>query len=399
MERGLCPRVVFVALLLMVAVAASLWAAPGPGHALASSTVRFRPDDDTYLDYFHENSPHGGLSWLMLREDKLLRPVLEFDVSSINGTIIRSARLWLYVPVVDDPSSQKLPCQFAAYCVLKDWNEATATWNYPWDTEGCEGSRDRCGEYSEKKTVETEGAWVSLDVTTIAQQWVDGENHGLILLNPGPSQIGKAVFYSTRYASQSLHPYLDVDYAFPTNTPTATRTATNTGTHTPTQTATPTLTHTPTATATPTGTSTSTSTPTATATSTSTPTSTATPPGDLLLTGRVYDAQGGEAQPIAGAVVAVAMCQPRTFSTHSWSDGTYSLALPGQYLNACVSVTLEVVASGYETWSEAVLVADLRADPVRNVGLMRPPTPTATATPTATTTPFRVFLPALMRAR
>ncbi len=398
MERGLRPRIIFVAVLLMAVVAASVWTAPGPGRALASSTAQFAPEDDTYLDYYHPDRPENDQSWLMLREDKWLRPVLRFDVSSINGTIIRSARLWLYVPMVGDPSNQKLPCQFAAYCVRRDWSEGSATWNYPWEVPGCEGSRDRCGEYSGTVSVTAEGAWVSLDVTTIAQQWVNGDNHGLILLNYGFSPIsnqGKTVFYSTRYADHSVHPHLDVDYTFPTNTPTATRTATNTSTSTPTQTATPTATHTPTATPTPTDTSTSTSTPTATASPTGTATETATPPGDLVLTGRVYDALGGEAQPIAGAVVAVAMCQPRTFSTHTWSDGTYDLALPGLYLNACVSVTLEVAASGYETWSEAVLVADLRADPVRAVGLMRPPTPTLTATPIS----FRIYLPALIRER
>ena len=131
MERGLCPRVVFVALLLMVAVAASLWAAPGPGHALASSTRQFAPEDNTYLNCWEPNRPQYGKSWLMLREDNCLRPVLKFDVSSINGTTIGSAWLWLYVPVVNDTSNQKLPCQFAAYCVLKDWNEATVTWKNP----------------------------------------------------------------------------------------------------------------------------------------------------------------------------------------------------------------------------------------------------------------------------
>ena len=400
MEQSLSPRTALVGLLLAAIMGGLSWTAPGPARSLATSSVQFVPEDDTYLNYEQRSRPQYDQTWLMLKEDNWKRPILRFDVSGINGTIIRSAQLSLYVvPGVNDTSKQKLPCQFAAFCVKKDWNEETATWDTPWDSPGCDSAYDRCGEYSEMATAENAGAWVSLDVKSIVQRWVDGENYGVILLNPGPSQLGKAVFYSTRYAFSDLHPRLDVDYAYPTNTPTATRTATNTQTNTPTHTATATSTDTPTATATSTGTSTHTATATATETPTNTPTSTATPPGDLVLSGRVYDAQGGESQPVAGANVAVAMCQPRTFSTHTWSDGTYSLGLPGLYLNACVTVTFEVTATGYETWRQEVLVSDLRAAPVRDVGLIPLPTPTATETPQATATPFRVFLPALLRRR
>jgi len=108
----------------------------------------------------------------------------------------------------------------------------------------------------------------------------------------------------------------------------------------------------------------------------------ATPTGDLTLTGRVYDALGGHAMPISGAQVRVVMCTPRSFEALSGSDGNYSLLLPGLYLNACSEVTLEVSATDYETWSQVITVADLRADPTRNVALTHAVEPTATPTPT-----------------
>ena len=82
---------------------------------------------------------------------------------------------------------------------------------------------------------------------------------------------------------------------------------------------------------------------TATATVTTTPTLTATPPGNLTLSGRVYDVVIGPTQPISGAIVSVTSCFPRTFSATSGAEGLYSLFMPAEYLN-CVQVTLGVSA-------------------------------------------------------
>jgi hypothetical protein len=101
-------------------------------------------------------------------------------------------------------------------------------------------------------------------------------------------------------------------------------------------------------------------------------------------------------QPIAGATVSVLMCVPRRFQTNTAADGSFSLALPAMYLNACTQVTLEVEAEGFTPWSELLDVAALRANPFRELTLTRvqSPTPTATATlkwtatPTTTPTPL-----------
>ena len=104
-----------------------------------------------------------------------------------------------------------------------------------------------------------------------------------------------------------------------------------------------------------------------------TPTPTPTQPGDLTLTGMVYSSTPeDESQSIQGATVSVIMCAgiSRRFSATTGFLGQYSLLLPGMYLNQCNQVTLEVWATGYETLVEPVSVADLRANPARDLLLV-----------------------------
>lgn len=144
---------------------------------------------------------------------------------------------------------------------------------------------------------------------------------------------------------------------------------------------------------------------------TPTPTATATPPGDLWLTGSVYDALLGPTHAISDAVVAVQMCVPQRFETTSVADGSFSLLLPGMYLNQCVEVTLEAQADRYQPFLLQLTVAELRDHPERDLALnplsITSETPTATATslpsgtptatmtsvPTSTTTATRTTVP------
>ena len=71
------------------------------------------------------------------------------------------------------------------------------------------------------------------------------------------------------------------------------------------------------------------------------------------------------------------------------------MLLPALYLNQCVTITLQATAAGYQTLSLALPVADLRAQPVRDLALI--PLPTPTATPVATPTPCRVWIPMIIK--
>lgn len=94
------------------------------------------------------------------------------------------------------------------------------------------------------------------------------------------------------------------------------------------------------------------------------------PPGDITLTGRVYEPSGALQLPIIDATVAVTVCQPRTFQAQTDENGEYALLLPAMYISQCAEVTLAVRAAGYETREEVVRMADLRSDPNRNFALM-----------------------------
>jgi hypothetical protein len=217
---------------------------------------------------------------------------------------------------------------------------------------------------------------------------------------PSASTTGGATATVTRTATATpTRTATATSTATPTPSATSTLTATPTPTHTLTPTPTATRTTTPTDTATPTPsptlTQTPTSTPTQTATLTPSPTATPTetPPGDLTVSGCVFDATVGPSGGIAGATVSVIMCMARRFETLTEANGDYSQLVPGLYLNQCLSVTLEARAAGYETLAYPVEVTLLRLNPRRNFPLSPLPTATPTVTPTATPTPTATRTP------
>ncbi len=117
-----------------------------------------------------------------------------------------------------------------------------------------------------------------------------------------------------------------------------------------------------------------------------------------MLSGRVYDAALGPLHGVSGATVSSTLCMPRSFQTLSETDGSYSLILPGLYVNQCVTITLQATAPGYQTLVFAIPVADLRAQPVRDLALIPLPTPTSTMTPVPTPPLFQVYVPIVIKA-
>ncbi|MGQ9492496.1 MAG: DNRLRE domain-containing protein [Anaerolineae bacterium] len=291
MRKSLLKVPTLIVTLLLTTMSMLLWTLPsaGPIEAAAFGRRRFEVSGDTWINRWEEDESQFSSTWLMFRVDGDHVPLLQFDVSAIpSGSAVAVAYLYLYVPPELGPEHYREPCELAAYCVKKDWVPQEATWNrasfaVPWEIPGCNGEEDRCQSHDPNEVAEVTGMgkWVEIPVTSIVQQWVNGENHGLVLRGkPGAIHIGKAVFYSARFTDRDLHPWLWVEWNPPTLTPTPsntpTHTPTNTPTCTPTATSTPTQTPINTPTATPTCTSTPTETPTMTPTATNTPTTTAT---------------------------------------------------------------------------------------------------------------------------
>ncbi len=110
-----------------------------------------------------------------------------------------------------------------------------------------------------------------------------------------------------------------------------------------------------------------------------------TPWPDLFLSGLVYDALGGPASPIAGAVVSARACVTEAHQTFTDALGRFTLHVPGVDIAPCARITLYGWASGYLSYEEAFAAVDLYADPERDIAMHI--TGLGTATPSATPSP------------
>jgi hypothetical protein len=231
--------------------------------------------------------------------------------------------------------------------VLRDVTITEATWNQaqdgnPWSAAGCTGvGTDRVGTADSTTTINGIEKWFSWNVTDMVQKWVNGTRANNGMLMRAETGTGFYAFSSSEGTIVERRPKLTITYRG--------------GGPPPASTATP------------------------------TPTATTPLPGDVTVTGKVYDANVGMSAPIAGANVAVQMCVPSSFSDVSGADGMYSILVPALYLDSCTEVTLQATAAGYQPYSQIIQVALLRANPVRNVGMLPVGAPTLTPTPTATT--------------
>jgi hypothetical protein len=240
--------------IIACAILGLAWTRPTQSEGAVASTDwnRFPSIANTYIDNYEPNIPHHyEITWLMFRADNSMVPLLKFDVSSIpRGSRVMEAYLHLYVPTNQPWDRYREPCKLAAFCLGRDWGAEEASWkrasaDQAWEEQGCNGPSDRCQSYNLSETSQTtgQGRWFEITVTSIVQQWVDGENHGLVLRGYA-EQFGRTAFLSSRYFDSDYHPWLEARWNVPTPTPT--RTATPTVTRTPTRTATATATHTPT---------------------------------------------------------------------------------------------------------------------------------------------------------
>jgi hypothetical protein len=268
LKKGMVLAVITVVLCTIVGLA---WVGPSQSQrtVAASDWNRFEAIADTYIDNYEPNIPHHyDITWLMFRADNTLVPLLKFDVSSIPmRSRVMEAYLHLYVPRNQPPDRYREPCKLAAFCVTRDWVAEEASWkrasaDQAWEEPGCNSPSDRCQSYNLSETSQAtgQGTWFEITVTSIVQQWVDGDNHGLILRGYA-EQFGRSAFLSSRYFDSDFRPWLEVRWNLPTPTPTPTQTATSTVTRTSTPTATATATAT--AVSTPTATNTPTKSPTA----------------------------------------------------------------------------------------------------------------------------------------
>lgn len=135
--------------------------------------------------------------------------LLKFDVSGISS--VTRATLRVYVT----SRSATTPITLSAYEVLRPWEEQQATWERAtlrdyWHTSGCNGFYDREFTPADSERVDTVEEWVNLDVTDMVQDWVTGENNGLILIAEGDTAVTYQIA-SSEHTTVAYQPILDVE--------------------------------------------------------------------------------------------------------------------------------------------------------------------------------------------
>ena len=188
--------------------------------------------------------------------------LFRFDLSEIPvGAIVRDAQLEMRIGSRSNTNTLVLD----AFRLVRAWDDDEATWEQAdatnaWEIAGAAGPSDR-SLVPEGQLVLNTGdlTWVSCDLTSLVQYWVDhpAENDGFLLRG----RSGGGVQYTLRasdHPEQEDRPKLIIRYTTPepTSTPIPTPTATDTATTEPTltPTATPTATVTIEVTSTPTAT-------------------------------------------------------------------------------------------------------------------------------------------------
>lgn len=96
---------------------------------------------------------------------------------------------------------------------------------------------------------------------------------------------------------------------------------------------------------------------------------TAPDPGDVLVTGQVFDALRGRSHALPAAVVSAMTCEPGRLPADVGDDGKYSLQIPSEAVRGCTSVTVEVRAPGFEDQVLTFPMANLRGTNRRDLAL------------------------------
>lgn len=184
---------------------------PPCGWSPPATTVTLSPLADTDIEKNLSSVNFGSYPELSLSKGYEAHPLLQFDLSGIPpGSTVQSGELRLYFSslyVSAAPASQtSKSLTLNVHAVTKQWKELQATWNRRitgtnWTNSG--------GDYRSTATATKSlvagtapGVWLEFDITSLAQEWVDGvtTNNGLILILP-TSSTDEIVFSSREAAS------------------------------------------------------------------------------------------------------------------------------------------------------------------------------------------------------
>ena len=169
--------------------------------ATAVSRTLF-PDRDAWIRESAPNDNFGGDAVLAVKNQAgdNLRALYHYDLSSIVGSGgVQSAKAWFYVSSNDDQAAVDI------FSVTADWTENAVTWSNIANSV----DSSRMGTIPPQMT---NGVWVSVDITALAQQWLNdpSSNHGITLIAVSDNKESK---YSSREYGSVEKPYLEITTA------------------------------------------------------------------------------------------------------------------------------------------------------------------------------------------
>jgi hypothetical protein len=179
---------------------------PGPAAAKDAYIKQERPDDRM-----------GTNNELRVKTEnkKLLRSLLQFDLSSIPSTaLVNSATLSLWVKSVSGANTT-----INAHEVTNTWNETQVTWKardkaakQNWTTQGGDYNAAVLGTAA--LTAGAKNVWATWSVKDAAQNWVTtpANNRGVIIEAPVADPKSEAVFKSSDDGTANQRPKLEVCY-------------------------------------------------------------------------------------------------------------------------------------------------------------------------------------------
>ena len=173
---------------------------------------------DSWIDQGNTGTNHGGDATLQVSSqtgNKNQRALVEFDLSSLTNSGIKSATLSLFM--ITAPGASRT---YQARRITSFWKESDVTWanrmsGFTWTTAG--GDNDGVTTQT-AATGTTNNTTISWDVTAAVQQWFGANtpiaNYGTMILDGTESSATTrtAIFSSKEAATAANRPTLTVDF-------------------------------------------------------------------------------------------------------------------------------------------------------------------------------------------
>ena len=197
---------------------------PGSTITLQDGFGQYDGTHDTSISQWAPDVNLGGASTIQVRSNEIFSVLLRFDLEALpEHARIKRATLSLFA--VDRTNPQGI--SMLLYSLQRPWKEHEATWRLarngdPWMKPGASGPGDRSAFPVASVVASRLDDWISIDVTSAVQAWIDepGTNDGLILVGEHDGSV--AYRFHSREAEGDAVPYrpqLIISYWEPTPTP------------------------------------------------------------------------------------------------------------------------------------------------------------------------------------